>query len=73
MRYIKVKVHPDSKENKIVQKKEDTFELWTKSPAENNSANISVVRMIADKLSISPEKISIVKGYHSPSKILIIR
>lgn len=73
MRYIKVKVHPDYSENKIVQKKEDSFEIWTKAPAENNKANLAVINILAEKLNIKPEKIYIVKGHHISSKILAIR
>jgi len=73
MKYIKIKVHPDSKENKIIRKKEDTFEIWTKQAPENNRANLAVLSMLSKELNIDINKFLIIKGQHSPSKIIQIR
>jgi len=73
MKYIKVKVHTDSKENKIIYKKEDTYEIWTKEKAENNKANLSVLLMLSKEMNIDINKFLIIKGHHSPSKIIQVR
>jgi len=47
MKYIKVKVHTESKENKILQKSADSFEIWTREKAENNKANRSIIDILS--------------------------
>ena len=73
MTYIKLKVHPGARENRIIKKKEDAFEIWTKEPAENGRANASALALLAKALGVEVKKISLVKGAHSPSKIALLR
>ena len=69
---IHVKIKPDSKEDKIVQKNETSFVVQVKEPAEDNRANKRMVELVADKFGIIKSKVKIVTGHHSPSKILEI-
>lgn len=69
---IKVKVTPDSKKNSIEKLKEDEFKITTKSPAEQGKANQSVINILSEYFRISPEKIVIIKGHTSSSKIVKI-
>ncbi|PIS47221.1 MAG: hypothetical protein COT17_04605 [Elusimicrobia bacterium CG08_land_8_20_14_0_20_51_18] len=73
MTYIKLKVHASSKENKILKKKDDAFEIWTKEPAENGRANSAALGLLAKALGVEVKKIALVKGAHSPSKIVLLR
>lgn len=68
--YLKIKVIPDAKHEKIEQIKSDEYRIWVKVPAENNAANtriLEIVRQIHPATSVR-----IVSGHHSPSKILSI-
>ena len=68
--YLKIKVVPDAKEERIEQPKEGEYRILVKVPAENNAAN---TRMLKIMKSMYPDtSIRIVSGYHSPSKILSI-
>ncbi|MEW5950303.1 MAG: DUF167 domain-containing protein [Elusimicrobiota bacterium] len=70
MKYIKVKVKTEEKEYSIKKKKEDSFELSIKEPAENNRANKALIEVMAKYLNLPENKVTIVKGHTSPSKIL---
>lgn len=68
--YIKIKVIPDAKEEKIEQLKEDEFRIWVKVPAEKNLANERILEIIR---KMHPNKsMRIISGHHSPSKIISI-
>ena len=72
-RYLKVKVHAGEKKNKLVQKTPDTFEIWVKAPAQEGRANAAVCTLLAQYLSVAENKLSLVKGATSPSKIFLQR
>jgi len=71
--YIKVKVLAGSKKEAFNQKTEDRFEISIKEPAKQNLANKRVVELIARHFQIPKEKVKIISGHHSPSKMLSIR
>jgi uncharacterized protein (TIGR00251 family) len=68
--YIKVKVIPDSKKEKVEQIKDDEYRIWVQEEAQGNRANtriIEILRQIYAGLSVR-----IVSGHHSPSKIVSV-
>jgi uncharacterized protein YggU (UPF0235/DUF167 family) len=68
--YLKLKVIPDSKQEKVEQLKDDEYRIWVKAPAENNHANIRVLEIIR---GMHPnKKVRLVSGHTSPSKIVSI-
>jgi len=71
--YLKVKVHAGEKKNQLLQKAPDTFEVWVKAPAQEGRANEAVRALLAAHLGIAENKISLVKGATSPSKIFLQR
>ena len=71
--YLKVKVHADEKKNKIVQKAEDSFEIWVKAPAEQGRANEAVRTILAEHIGVPENKLSLIKGATSPAKIFLKR
>ena len=68
--FIKLKVHPDSKEDKIIQKGGDCFEVWVRAPAERGLANKAALRLLGRQMEMPPGKLRLVKGAHSRSKIV---
>ena len=72
-RYLKVKVHAGEKKNALVQKSPDTFEIWVKAPAQEGRANEAVRALLAAHLGVAENKLSLVKGATSPSKIFLQR
>jgi uncharacterized protein YggU (UPF0235/DUF167 family) len=73
MTYLKVKVHASSKEPRLIKKSTDTYELHVREPAENGRANRAALARLATELGVQAGRLFIIKGAHSPSKIIAIR
>lgn len=68
--YLKIKVIPDSKIEKVEQLKHDEYRVWVKAPAENNKANTRVLELMRE---LYPNKrIRLVSGHTSPSKVISV-
>lgn len=72
MQYIHVKVTAGAKKESIKQKSEDHFGISVREKAENNMANRRVIELLAVYFKVSKNKIRIVNGHRSPSKLLIV-
>ncbi len=70
--YVKVHVMPKSKREFLEKKKENSFIVHVKEPAERNLANERVCELIALELQVSRDQVRIINGHHSPSKLLSI-
>ncbi len=70
--YIKVKVTPNSKKETFKKVNEDAYQISVKEKAEMNMANRRVLAMLSENLSVPLNKIRLISGYHSPSKIFSI-
>lgn len=68
--YIKVHVYAGMKKEVVTKKKEDTYEIVTKAPAERNLANERVRELMALEYAVPVKRIRIVNGHHNPSKLL---
>ncbi len=71
--FIKVKVIAGAKKEKIERKKENSFVISVKEPAERNLANTRIKEIIADIYAINSKSVRIISGHQSPSKILSIQ
>ena len=70
--HIKVKVFTESNKEKLERISEDKFECYLKEKPQNNSANKKLLSVFAEYFGLPENKIKIVKGHHSPSKIISI-
>lgn len=70
---VKVKVFSGEKENKVIKKDENSFEIKTKEKPIQNRANKSIIDILASFLKISSSQIKIIKGFHKRNKILEIK
>jgi len=68
--FIKLKVHPGERRDKIMKKAPDAYEVWTKAPPERGLANASAIRQLSLQLGIDARKILLIKGATSPAKIV---
>lgn len=73
MSYLKVKVRAGARRTAFVEKSPDSFTIDVKEPAENGRANRAVLERLAKHLGLPVGKLWIVKGAHSPSKIIDVR
>jgi hypothetical protein len=69
--FIKVKVKPESKEEKIVKTGKNSFEIWVKEKAIENKANQKVREILSDYFK--SKNIRLIKGFKSRNKIFEIR
>lgn len=70
--FIKLKVHPGERRDKIMKKAADSYEIWTKARPERGLANASALRQLSLELKVDAKKIMLVKGAQSSSKIVKI-
>ncbi len=70
--YIRVKVKAGVKKEELKKISEDHFDISVKDKAERNLANTRVLEMVADHFKVSKNKVRIVNGHHSPTKLLIV-
>lgn len=70
--YIKVRVLANQRREKVEVLKENSLKLYVKEKPERNLANVRVVEMVAEHFRISKEKVKIINGHHSPSKLLAL-
>jgi len=69
---IKVKVFPASKEEKIIKKKEDSFEVKVKEKPIRGEANKAVIDVLSNFFSVSRNKVKLIKGFKQRNKIFEI-
>ena len=70
--FVKLKVHPDSRRDRLIKKAPDAYEIWTKSPPSRGLANASAIRQLSIALCIDAKKILLIKGATSSAKIVKI-
>lgn len=70
--YIKVRVKAGAKRDEIEKVNENTFNVSVKADARQNMANKSVVSIVAKYLEIEENKVRIINGHQSPSKLISI-
>lgn len=70
---IKVKVSPESKKSEIIRKSPESFTVQLKSKPEKGAANAELKNILAGYFHVSSAMIRIIKGGHSPNKIVEIR
>jgi uncharacterized protein (TIGR00251 family) len=67
--YIKIKVFAEQKQDKLVEKSKDSFDVYVKEAREDGHANKKVLEILKKHFKVYND-IRIVNGHHSPSKII---
>lgn len=65
---INVKVHTNSKQNKVKQNDSSNFDVYTTTIPENGKANKSVIELLAEFFRVGKTKIKILQGETSKIK-----
>ncbi|MDE1925433.1 MAG: DUF167 domain-containing protein [Patescibacteria group bacterium] len=71
--YIKVRVIAGAKHEKVETQSKDHFKISVKEPAKQNLANKRVVELVAAHFRVAANKVRILNGHQSPSKLLSIQ
>jgi len=67
---IKIKVKPNSGKQEVVKVFENEYAVSLKKPAENNKANIELIKLLKKHFG---KNIKIIKGLKSKNKIVEIK
>ncbi|MDD5144835.1 MAG: DUF167 family protein [Candidatus Pacebacteria bacterium] len=70
--FIKVKVFPGAKKEKIIKKEEDKFEIHVKEKPERGLATGRTAKILSDYFKVPVSKIRLIKGSKERSKIFNI-
>lgn len=69
---IRVKVFPKSKEEEIIKKSKNSFDIKVKEKPERGLANMATISLLAYYFEVPREKIRLIKGFKERSKIFEI-
>ncbi len=69
---LKVKVVPGSSRNEIVGWLGNALKIKVTAPPEKGKANEVLVELLADRLGLPADALSVVSGQSSPSKMIAI-
>lgn len=67
---IRVKVHPDARQDRLERRSGSAFEAWVRAPAERGLANAAVLALLGRELGCPAKSLRVIKGATSPSKIV---
>jgi uncharacterized protein YggU (UPF0235/DUF167 family) len=70
---IKVKAFPCSKEDKVVKKDKDSFDVFVEAEAEKNMANKRIIELLAQYFNLPQTKVKMIRGFKESSKIFDIK
>ena len=65
-----IKVKPNSKEPRIEKISQNQLTLWVRAPAQEGKANKGVVEALSEYFSLAKNRITIIKGKNSKSKVV---
>lgn len=66
---FKIKVHPNSSQEKIVKKSDSEFEVWIKEKPIDGKANVYIEKFLKKELK---KEVKIIAGFNSKIKIINI-
>lgn len=67
---LKIKVHPNSKKNRVLRKAEDSFEVFVRAKPVEGKANDALLDLLSEYLKIPRSKVRLVRGAMSHNKIV---
>lgn len=70
--YVKVRVQPGMRKEKVDREKNGTFAIQTREPAERNLANARVRTLLAREYGVTEGAVRLVSGHRSPVKVFDI-
>ena len=72
LKYIHVKVKAGAGEESFKKKSEDHFLISVREKAHRNEANKRVLELVAMHFKVPVNKVRIINGHRSPSKLLVV-
>lgn len=66
--YLKVKVHPNSKNDEVFQKSQDSFEVFVRAKPVEGKANEAVLSLVAEFLKVPRSQVRLIRGAMAHNK-----
>lgn len=70
--HVKVRVSASARREMLEVISKAQFKISVREKAEGNAANRRVVALVAAHFRVTPKKVRILSGHHSPSKLLSV-
>ncbi len=70
---LRVKVFPESSEDRVVEKGTHQYEVYTRAPAQENQANREVLYLLGKYLGVEQKRLRIISGHQSSSKQILLQ
>ncbi len=70
--YIRVRVTPGAKKERVTRVSETEFDIQVREPAERNMANGRVRTLVAIACGVPEKSVRILIGHHSTTKLLTV-
>lgn len=70
--YVKVRVTPGAKKERVLEVSKDVLAIQVKEPNERNEANDRVRVIVAEHYSVRPAQVKMLSGFRSPNKLFSI-
>lgn len=71
-RLYRVKAHAGAREDRLLAKGPDAFEVWVRAPAEEGRANAAILALLAPALGVPLKRLRVMRGASSPSKLVAV-
>jgi hypothetical protein len=68
--YIKVKVHPSSNRDEVIQKTSDSFEAFVRAKPVDGKANEALLASLSDFLKVPRSRVRLIRGSFTRNKII---
>ena len=65
---IQVQVKVNTKQNKVLENEDGSFNIWTQARAVDGKANQAIIKMLSEYYDIAPSLINLTKGLRSINK-----
>jgi len=69
---ILAEVRPNSKQEKIEKITDGVYKIHVRAPAQENRANLAVIKLLAEYFGVAKSLIAIKAGKSSKTKVIII-
>ncbi len=65
---ITIHIHPNAKQEKIVERPDATLEVWVRARAKEGEANKRLIELLAEHFDVAKTTIIIERGHRSRTK-----
>ena len=69
---IRVRAFPDAREDKVIKKTQDSFDVFVKEKPVAGLANKAIKELLAEYLKIPESKVRLIRGFKQGNKIFEI-